>query len=256
MRFENKERRLGNILSPTQADRARSFELAEALVDRVVAENHDRPSLVTSIATRIGAEIIEGRRKPGDDLNTVDLAVQYQTSRTPVREALMLLEKERLVEIPPRRRPRVASLTLSEIRDIYIARAALLEIVAANVAEHASHDQLAALRRIAERMAEAERTGNLVDLLWANVDFHELNTHIGGNMTIRKVVATLVLRTLPVKRFSLAQTGGIKRSTEDHLHLMSAYEKRDARLSAAIIRANHYNSLRRIEANAGELQSA
>ena len=46
---------------------------------------------------------------PGADLNSVELATRFGTSRTPVREALMLLEKEGLVEIPPRRRPRVCA---------------------------------------------------------------------------------------------------------------------------------------------------
>ncbi len=82
----------------------RSFARAEAVVRRIVAERHDRPSLVSRIACGIGAEIIEQTRLPGDDLNSVELSRHYRTSRTPIREALMLLEKEGLVDVPPRRR--------------------------------------------------------------------------------------------------------------------------------------------------------
>jgi hypothetical protein len=70
---------------------ARSFARAEAVVRRIVAERHDRPSLVSRIACEVGAEIIEQLRQPGDDLNSVELSRRYHTSRTPIREALMLL---------------------------------------------------------------------------------------------------------------------------------------------------------------------
>jgi DNA-binding GntR family transcriptional regulator len=226
-----------------------SLATAEAVVRRIVADHYDRPSLVSSIASKIGAEIIAGYRRPGDDLNTVDLSISYQTSRTPVREALMLLEKERLVEIPPRRRPRVATLSLEEIAEIYVARAALLEIVAANVASHASDAQLEELRGIVERMEAASRSADLDTYLWLNIAFHDLNTQLGRNLTVKRIVESLLLRTLPLRRFSLAQPGGMQHSAEDHIQLIRAYENRDPHLSAAVIRSNHYSALARIEKN-------
>jgi enoyl-[acyl-carrier protein] reductase I len=61
---------------------------AGKVIRAIVASRHDRPSLVAEIACEIGAEIVEGAIAPGSDLNTVELARRYQTSRTPVREAL------------------------------------------------------------------------------------------------------------------------------------------------------------------------
>ncbi|HKS70467.1 MAG TPA: GntR family transcriptional regulator, partial [Ktedonobacterales bacterium] len=69
----------------------------------VLERTAGRDSLVGKIAEWIGSAIIEGRLRPGDDLNSVALSHRFQTSRTPVREALMILEKEGLVTIPPRR---------------------------------------------------------------------------------------------------------------------------------------------------------
>jgi DNA-binding GntR family transcriptional regulator len=78
-----------------------------------------REPLVVRVATWVALGIIEGRLRPGSDLNSVDLSERFRTSRTPVREALMLLEQEGLVEIRARRRPRVAEFTLTKIREIY-----------------------------------------------------------------------------------------------------------------------------------------
>src|SRR5688572_24453802 len=100
-----------------------------------------RDSLVGKIAAEIGQEIAEGRLAPGAELNSVDLAARFGSSRTPVREALMLLEKEGLVEIPPRRRPRVARIDPNEIEDLYAIREALNELMIRNFIDHAGEPE-------------------------------------------------------------------------------------------------------------------
>ena len=103
---------------------------SHAIVARVLERSTHLDSLVGSIAEWIGRAIIEGRLQPGDDLIALDLSRQFHTSRTPVREALLLLEKEGLVTIPPHRRAYVTRISLSEVREIYQVRASLLMLAA------------------------------------------------------------------------------------------------------------------------------
>ena len=224
-----------------------SLAQARAVVRRTVAESHDRPSLVTEIACDVGAEILEGIRAPGEDLNSVDLSRRYATSRTPVREALMLLEKEGLIEVPPRRRPSVMMLRLQNVRDIYRTRAALLELVASEVARVVSPEQLAALGEIVEQMEHAFKAGTLGPYIWADVEFYDLTTRIANNQTAKRIVDSLLLRTIPMRRLSLAQGTRLRDSLADHRHLLQAYENRDATLAAALIRSNHFNALSALE---------
>lgn len=233
--------------SDTPRDR-RSFERAEALVHRIVAERHDRPSLVSRIACEVGAEIIEGLRKPGDDLNSVELSKHYRTSRTPIREALMLLEKEGLVDVPPRKRPRVAFPDLHDIREIYRARAALFEMIAIDVARTVTEEGLARLWQSFEQMENAYNAGNLSAFVWANVDFYDQNTQLANNRTVKRILDSLLLRTARLRRLSLSQPGRMDRSFDDHARLLKAYEDRDATLAAALIRSNHINALIALEA--------
>lgn len=225
----------------------RSFSRALAVARAIVAERHDRPSLVSRIACEIAAEIIEGLRRPGDDLNSVELSRRYQTSRTPVREALMLLEKERLVDIPPRRRPCVASLAMDEVRDIYRARAALFELIATDVARSVAPGGIAALRAAIAEMERTCRVGDLNGYVWANVDFYDRNTQLANNRVVKRILDSLLLRTLRLRRLSLSQPGRMQKSLEDHIRLMKAYEDRDANLAAALIRSNHINALAALE---------
>ncbi|MEJ1974853.1 MAG: FCD domain-containing protein [Acetobacteraceae bacterium] len=202
---------------------------------------------MSRIACDVGAEILEGIRNPGDDLNSVELSRTYKTSRTPVREALMLLEKEGLVEVPPRRRPRVIRLSIVEIREIYRVRAALLELIAADVARKVSDQDMAGLMRLVEEMARAHDRRDLSAYVWANVEFHDRNTQLADNRTAKRIIDSLLLRTLPLRRLSLSQGTRVQESLADHLNLVRAYEKRDPYLAAALIRSNHMNALATLE---------
>jgi DNA-binding GntR family transcriptional regulator len=220
-----------------------SRQRAEAMAARLIADQHDRPSLVSKIACEVAAEIIEGTRHQGDDLNSVELARQYQTSRTPIREALMLLEKEGLVEMPPRRRPRVATLSIKEVRDIYRARANLLELIAGDIAREATIADIKTLQPLLKKMEITSQAGDLSAYFWSNIDFHERNTELAGNRTVQKIINSLLLRTLRLRRIGLSQPGRLAKSYEDHERLYRAYEDRDSTLAAALIRSNHISGL-------------
>jgi DNA-binding GntR family transcriptional regulator len=239
----------GSAVKPKRSfmSKAESRERAESIAGRLVAEQHDRPSLVSKIACEIAAEIVEGIRHPDDDLNSVELARRYQTSRTPIREALMLLEKEGLVEMPPRRRPRVTDLTIKEIRDIYRVRANLLELIAGDIARDVPLKEIETLQPMLSAMEEATELGDVDAFFWANVDFHERNTELGGNRTVKKIIDSLLLRTLRLRRVGLSQSGRLRQSVEDHERLYHAYQNRDSNLAAALIRSNHMSGLAVLE---------
>ncbi len=95
----------------------------------------------------------------------------------------MLLEKEGLVDVPPRRRPRVATLGAPAIREIYEVRAALVGMVASIVAVSASAAQLEELKALVATMQQACDAGDTTSYLWTSLEFHERNTLIANNET-------------------------------------------------------------------------
>jgi DNA-binding GntR family transcriptional regulator len=159
----------------------------------------------------------------------------------------MLLEKEGLVEMPPRRRPRVAALTIKEIRDIYRTRANLLELIAGDIAREASIADIRSLQTMLRAMEVAYKAGDVTAFFWANVDFHERNTELASNRIVKKIIDSLLLRTLPLRRIGLSQPGRLESSYEDHERLFRAYEDRDSILAAALIRSNHIRGLAVLE---------
>ncbi len=218
-----------------------------AILNRILNRAGESDSLVGRIAESVGLAIIEGRFAPGADLNSVDLSAQFSTSRTPVREALMLLEKEGLVEIPPRRRPRVAPLSIEAVREIYQVRASLYALVAELIVPRATDSELGTLKPHLEQMEGAARTGDFDRFFWANVAFRDAETVLCGNSQVRRMLDSLMLRTLQLRRLSLSLPGRVEQSLADHQRLLRAYYDRDLALAVALKRAIVLGGLTAIE---------
>lgn len=211
-----------------------------------ILENSDRTNpRVSSIAQQIGCSIIEGRLHPGDDLNTVDLSKQFQTSRTPVREALLLLEKEGLVTIPPYRRPFVAQVSLEEIREIYQVRANLLMLAAELIVNTASDEAIASLRAFLLPMREMAAAHDIDGVFWTSVAFRNREAEICGNRQVKRILDSLGLRTLQLRHLSMKLGRAYaEQRLSDRERLVSAYEERDASLAVSLTRAMVLRSLK------------
>ena len=231
-----------------EGSRPSNTERFRAIIRRVLSRGEAHESLVIDIACTIGAEILDGSLPPNCDLNSVDLAGRFGTSRTPVREALVMLEKEGLVEIPPRRRPRVADHGRDEIREIYRVRAAMLGLCASEACEHASAEEIAELRAIVTLMQTAATNHDRDGYYWGNVRFHERFAELARNRTLLRQLDSLVLRSLRFRRRTLADPVRVSRSITDHAHLVVALEDRDPVLASALASANVLGALRMLEA--------
>ena len=77
---------------------------------------------VELVYARLRAEIVRGELKPGDTIRQERLAKTYEISRTPLREALRMLERDGLVQAEPNRSFRVAGFSMSEMEEIYVTR--------------------------------------------------------------------------------------------------------------------------------------
>ncbi len=186
------------------------------------------------ILVAVGTAIIEARLKPGDDLNSVELARRFNSSRTPVREALLTLEREGLVEIAARKRPRVRRLGIAEVREIYELRSELYGLVSRRIVARATDAGIEELAAIQRALADAARDGDLDRSFWLVVDFRNAEARLAGNETVRNVLDSVGIRTLQLRHLSLSRPGRLDTSADDHSRLVRAYRDRDAELAAAL----------------------
>ncbi|WP_329131278.1 GntR family transcriptional regulator [Streptomyces sp. NBC_00670] len=219
----------------------------DLVLERLLRLKDRREPLVAQIAGWVAAGIIEGRLEPGQDLNSVELSRRFDTSRTPVREALMLLEQEGLVEMKARRRPRVAAPSLADIRDTYQVRRNLLSMLAGLLVQRAGDAELAELRMRVEKMRELADAGDVDAYFWGHVQLQERMTEIVGNGTLKQILDSLALRTLMLRHLSLTRPGRLAYSVDDQERLIQACEERDGELASALIAGATVRALRAVE---------
>ncbi|WP_329457432.1 GntR family transcriptional regulator [Streptomyces sp. NBC_01497] len=204
---------------------------------RVLGRAEDLGSVGSRIVVSLGAAIIEGGLRPGDDLNSVDLARRFHSSRTPVREALAVLEREGLVEIAARKRPRVRRLGIAEVREIYELRAELYGLVSRRIVRHCADGPLDALRTAQADLESAAADGDLERYFWLVVGFRNTEARLAANETVRGVLDSVGIRTLQLRHLSLSLPGRVETSVGDHRRLLKAYVDREADLAAALTRS-------------------
>lgn len=220
---------------------------SHAILARVLERSTYLDSLVGSIAEWIGHAIIEGRLQPGDDLISLDLSRQFHTSRTPVREALLLLEKEGLVTILPHRRACVTRLSLSEVCEIYQVRASLLMLAAELICKNASDESIALLKGFLPRLRETAEANDVDAYFWTNIAFRDTEADICGNGQVKRILDSLGLRMLQLRHVSLSQPKRLEQSLNDRERQVRAYEARDVTLAVALTRSMVLSAFAAIE---------
>lgn len=196
---------------------------------------HDR-GLPSRIADRLASSIIDGSFAPGARLSEPELAEMMGTSRTPVREALRMLERDSLVTLLPRKGARVSRIDAAKAADIYSCRAYLYGL-AAKLATLAAHpEELAELLGFVDQMEAAVTAPDIAQYFHLNVSFHERVAAIAGNDMLLRLIAQLGRITLRLRFLSLTIDGRLDESLEWHRKLAAAMRSRDANEAEVIVR--------------------
>lgn len=210
-------------------------EIRNTVIPRLIRWRTRREPLVCDIAEVLASEIVFRQLKPGEPLNSVDLAKRFSVSRTPVREALALLEQEGLIEIQARRSARVASPDLAEIREIYQLRAHLLALAARELVAKVTDDQLEALGSCIARMRLRVERHDLDGYFADHIEAQDLISEFSGNRTLKRVIDSLALRVLVMRYVTGGVPGRIEVGILEQEEIFRAIASRDADLAAAAI---------------------
>lgn len=129
-------------------------------------------TLRESAAEVLRRAIMSGAFPPGMPINQAELAKQLGISRSPLREALGMLEEEGLVKIVPFKGAYVAELSPQFIDEIYSLRLVLEAFAVQRAVEQATPDAIADLRRILTEMQAAAAADDRLRLIQVDLDFH------------------------------------------------------------------------------------
>ncbi|MES2360397.1 MAG: GntR family transcriptional regulator [Pseudomonadota bacterium] len=147
----------------------------------VLVSNDDRSAGLVDVYKRLRANILSGAIGPGAILNQVHIAKTYGVSRTPVREALRMLQAEGLVDGHFQHRLRVTSVSAEEVDAVYASWIVMQSLGIAITVPKITKDELQLIRSAYENMEETPHSeGRAADWEASHVLFHQrLVMHAG-----------------------------------------------------------------------------
>ena len=179
-------------------------------------------TLSSVITAQVRDRILDGTFPPGTQMNEVELATRFATSRGPVREALQRLVQDGLLLSAPHKGITVRAMTADDLDDLYFARAALERAAVIRLTERgAPAALLAALDQDVRRMALAIEQHRWVDVSAADLSFHRHVVDAVGSERLSAMYGMLADQTWLGLNIMLGTYKGRTDLVDEHAELLA-----------------------------------
>jgi DNA-binding GntR family transcriptional regulator len=196
------------------------------------------PSLREAVEKSVSAAIVSGELAAGELVSVPALALRFGVSATPVREAMLDLEKRGFVEPVRNKGFRITFVEEADLREIAQVRR-WLEVPAIRIAAaHFPLDQLSRFRRLADEIVRAAAAGDFPTYLAADSAFHLALVTLAANERLVELVAELRSQTRMVGLASMKGTAELERSSLEHHALLDLLVEGNADEAAALLDAH------------------
>jgi DNA-binding GntR family transcriptional regulator len=181
---------------------------------------HPGLSLRAEVERALSAAVISGELMPGTVVSVPALAARFEVSATPVREAMLDLEKRGFVESVRNKGFRITDVSESDLREIVQVRR-WLEIPAVRLAaENFPVDELPRFRALADDIVVSSSVANFAEYFAADSAFHLALIELTGNRRLVDMVAELRSQTRLVGLAQLKDSAELEQSAREHHELL------------------------------------
>ncbi|MET3921822.1 GntR family transcriptional regulator [Arthrobacter sp. UYEF20] len=193
-------------------------------------------SLRESVTESLRTAIIAGTLKEGTLYSAPALAAAFGVSATPVREAMMDLTREGLVETMKNKGFRITSMSDRELDELSEIRLLLEPPVMADIAGTVPPAGITTLRSMADAIVNAAREGDLASYLAADRDFHAELLRYTGNNQLVELATSLRARTRMYGLKTLSESDRLADSAQEHHELLNLIESGDGPAARELMR--------------------
>jgi DNA-binding GntR family transcriptional regulator len=172
-----------------------------------------RPTGAQVVYDALRQSIIGLRLAPGESLEELQLCRTYKVSRTPVREALIRLASEDLVELEPNRGAKVASMQFVDVVDHYEAMDIFQPVICHFAAVRRNADDLADIEACLGKFRKALAQRDSETIILANFNLHSAIAAASRNRTLEKAYRRMLVDKLRVAQHGIRASSGEKSGT-------------------------------------------
>ncbi len=213
-----------------------------ATVPRIVQDRAPLVRNASAAATELIREaIIDGRLPPGQRLKEEELARELGISRTPVREALLILQTEGLVDAEPNRGAVVRSHDAGDLEDLYQLRALLEGYAARRAAANVTEATIADLRASCERF-EALIDGDVQELVKENLFFHSTILDTAKSRRVAEQIRKVIELPLVYRSYIWYSVDQRRISAHYHRQITKALESRDGERAELVMKEHVFEA--------------
>jgi DNA-binding GntR family transcriptional regulator len=170
-------------------------------------------------------------------------------SRTPVREAMTLLEQEGFLRMVPRRGIYIVRKSKREIVEMIQMWAALESMAARLATIHATDEEIARLRHMFDDFRDSTPAEHIAEYSEANIAFHQAIVELSKSQLILDTIKNIFVHVRAIRRMTISQSDRASRSIVDHLRIIEALEKRDTELAEKLVRQHSLDLAAFVEKN-------
>ena len=217
-------------LQPTPIGASRGLVLA-----RVPTEASRTSKTYTALRQAI-TELDIYRQPEPVMLDERELSERLGVSRTPIREALAMLQQEGFVRVAPRRGIMVVRWTKREIIEMIQAWAALESMAARLITQNASEAEIARLRAMFATFENGTLHAKLDEYSAVNIEFHQTIIRMSHNGVLIDLAENLFTHMRMIRRKTIGEKDRVDRSIRDHMNIIEALEARATERAEALVR--------------------
>ena len=180
--------------------------------------------------------ILKGELKPGERLMELQLASKLGVSRTPIREAIRMLELEGLAVTIPRKGAEVAKMTVKDMEDVLEVREALDELAARIACNKITEEQLQTLSKVKDAFEESTKTTDIKQIAMYDEKFHDVIYESTGNVRLVNLLNNLREQIYRYRVEYLKNVEVYPRLIEEHETILKALQDRNQELVVEAMR--------------------
>jgi DNA-binding GntR family transcriptional regulator len=177
------------------------------------------------------------------------LSESLGVSRTPIREAMTLLEQEGFLRTVPRRGIYIVRKNKREIVEMIQMWAALESMAARLATLHASDEEIARLRHMFDTFRDTTPAEHIEEYSDANIAFRQAIVELSKSQIIFDTIKNIFAHVRAIRRMTISQSDRAARSIVDHLRIIEALEARDTELAERLVRQHSLDLAAYVEAN-------
>ena len=180
-----------------------------------------------------------GGLEPGGSISVNTIIKELGISRTPLREALLLLQEQGFVTIQPQRGVKINVLTLDDVKDIYEILGGIESRVILSVSERITTKEIDLMHICNQKIESALNQDNIIDHNKANIDFHDVFLNLSGNERLLRYVRILKMQLYDFPRRNYG-TMWNQRNLEEHRCFVGLLEDSRPKEAANYMRDVHW----------------